>query len=68
MSQQKFMAMALDPSLILKARGMVVDPWQRDFLLSKERQILLNCTRQAGKSTVVEKGESGLERLSSHHP
>jgi phage terminase large subunit-like protein len=43
----------LDPGAILRARGFVVDPWQRDVLLSKERQILVNCCREAGKSTVV---------------
>jgi hypothetical protein len=53
MDTRKFMAMALDPGAILRARGFTVDPWQRDVLLSKERQILLNCCRQAGKSTVV---------------
>ena len=53
MNQQQFMAMALDPSLILKARGMAVDAWQRDFLLSKQQYVLLNCCRQAGKSTAT---------------
>jgi Terminase large subunit, T4likevirus-type, N-terminal len=53
MKQLRFMAMALDPSKILEARNMDVDAWQRDLLLSKERQVLLNCCRQAGKSTVV---------------
>ena len=46
-------AAALDPSLLLKARGIEADPWQRDLLFSKDRQVLLNCCRQAGKSTVV---------------
>jgi hypothetical protein len=46
-------AMALDPSLILKARGMDVDPWQRNLLLSTDKQLLLNCCRQSGKSTTV---------------
>jgi hypothetical protein len=32
---------------------MVPDPWQRDLLLAPDRQILLNCSRQSGKSTVV---------------
>ena len=45
--------MALDPSAILVARGLTPDPWQRDFLFSRDRQILLNCSRQSGKSTVV---------------
>lgn len=46
-------ALALDPSRILAARGMPADPWQREFLLSNDRQVLLCCSRQAGKSTVV---------------
>ncbi len=53
MDPLQLMAMALDPSLILKARGFAVDAWQREVLLSKERQLLLNCSRQAGKSTAV---------------
>src|ERR1700722_17862204 len=32
---------------------MPPDAWQRALLLSPERQILLNCSRQSGKSTVV---------------
>jgi hypothetical protein len=47
------MAMAFAPSLILKARGFDTDPWQRDVLLAQDREILLNCCRQAGKSTVT---------------
>jgi hypothetical protein len=50
---QQMFALALDPSLILEARGIVPDPWQRAFLLYSDRQILLNCSRQSGKSTVV---------------
>ncbi len=45
--------LALDPSAILVARGLAPDPWQRDFLFARNRQILLNCSRQSGKSTVV---------------
>jgi tRNA(Met) C34 N-acetyltransferase TmcA len=33
--------------------GFTVDQWQTDVLLSRDRQLLLNCCRQAGKSTVV---------------
>jgi hypothetical protein len=32
---------------------MTPDAWQRELLLSADRQILLNCSRQSGKSTVV---------------
>jgi hypothetical protein len=53
MDTRQLLAMALDPGAILRARGFAVDRWQADVLLSKERQLLLNCCRQAGKSTVV---------------
>src|SRR5206468_10778213 len=47
------LAAALDPALILRACGIDPDPWQRSLLLSQDRQVLLCCSRQAGKSTVV---------------
>ena len=47
------LALALDPSRILAAQGLTPDSWQRELLLSADRQILLNCSRQSGKSTVV---------------
>jgi Terminase large subunit, T4likevirus-type, N-terminal len=50
---QQALALALDPAVILRARGLTPDPWQRELLLSTDRQVLLNCSRQAGKSTVV---------------
>src|SRR5437764_10226574 len=53
MNLHQALALALDPSLILRARGLAPDPWQRSLLLSSDRQVLLNCSRQAGKSTVV---------------
>ncbi|MFO0929144.1 MAG: phage terminase large subunit [Gemmataceae bacterium] len=46
-------AVALDPSRVLDACGMHADPWQRELLLGGDRQVLLCCSRQAGKSTVV---------------
>lgn len=46
-------ALALDPSRMLIARGIAPDPWQRALLLSGDRQVLLCCSRQSGKSTVV---------------
>ena len=33
--------------------GLTLDPWQRDVLLSAEPRLLLNATRQSGKSTVA---------------
>jgi hypothetical protein len=47
------LALALDPSLLLEGQGLSPDPWQRALLVSTDRQILLNCSRQSGKSTVV---------------
>ncbi|MFN4259779.1 MAG: phage terminase large subunit [Gemmataceae bacterium] len=53
MSRFHPLALALDPSLILRASELTPDPWQRSLLMSSDRQILLNCSRQSGKSTVV---------------
>jgi hypothetical protein len=50
---QQMLALALDPARILQARGIQPDPWQRELLLSVDREILLCCSRQVGKSTVV---------------
>jgi hypothetical protein len=47
------LALALDPTRILAAQGMTPDDWQRDFLLSRARHILLCCSRGAGKSRVT---------------
>jgi hypothetical protein len=41
---RQLLAMALDPGAILRARGFAVDRWQPD-VLSKERQLLINCCR-----------------------
>jgi len=53
MNQAQFFQLLLDPGRILRARGIVPDPWQQRLLLSTERQVLLNCSRQSGKSTTV---------------
>lgn len=47
------MALMLDPSCILTFQGLKPDPWQQQLLLSQQRCMLLNCARQAGKSTTV---------------
>jgi Terminase large subunit, T4likevirus-type, N-terminal len=46
-------ALGLDPALILEAAGMTPDPWQAKILRSRPKQLILNVSRQAGKSTVV---------------
>lgn len=35
-----------------EALGFELDPWQRDFLRSTSKRLILNCSRQSGKSTV----------------
>jgi hypothetical protein len=53
MNMWRTLALALDPSRLLRAQGLAPDPWQRDLLLAGDRQVLLNCSRQSGKSTVA---------------
>ena len=36
-----------------RTAGLTLDPWQRDVLLSLSRRLLLNATRQSGKSTAA---------------
>jgi len=45
--------MALDRVAFAKRLGLVCDPWQRDLLRSTSRRVLLNCSRQSGKSTLA---------------
>ena len=44
---------ALDPVELARAAGLEPDGWQEKFLRSPARRLLLNCARQAGKSTMV---------------
>jgi len=53
MNHFQALALLFDPGSILRARGLVPDPWQQQILLGADRQILLNCSRQSGKSTTV---------------
>jgi len=43
--------MALDPVVMARAAGIEPYEWQARFLRSQSQRILLNCSRQAGKST-----------------
>jgi hypothetical protein len=38
---------------LMRNFGLEPDPWQIDVLVSPHKRLLLNCCRQAGKSTVV---------------
>ncbi|MEI7827693.1 MAG: phage terminase large subunit [Euryarchaeota archaeon] len=42
-----------DPIAFARSLNIEPDPWQRDLLLSTEKHIILNCSRQSGKSTIV---------------
>ena len=47
------LALALDRVAFMRSLGYVPDTWQGDFLNSDAKRIILNCSRQAGKSTVT---------------
>ena len=44
--------LALDRVSFAEELGIVPDTWQRDLLDSSSRRVLLNCSRQSGKSTM----------------
>lgn len=47
------LALALNPIKFAQSLGLDPDPWQRELLLSSEKRIILNCSRQSGKSTIT---------------
>ena len=47
------LAAALDPVVFSRQAGITPDPWQARVLRSKAPRLLLNCSRQSGKSTTV---------------
>jgi hypothetical protein len=53
MNLKQALVLALDPSRILLAQGLSPDPWQRAFLVACDKLVLLNCSRQSGKSTTT---------------
>src|SRR2546423_12838908 len=46
-------SMRIRPEELLAALGLQADPWQQEVLRSRAHQLLLLCSRQAGKSTVA---------------
>jgi hypothetical protein len=46
------MARMLDPVELAAGLGMRCDAWQKDVLRTDDKRILLNCSRQSGKSTI----------------
>jgi hypothetical protein len=47
------LATALDPVLLARRCGLDPDPWQQEVLRSGSPRMLLNASRQSGKSTTV---------------
>lgn len=47
------LALALDPVQMARAAGIEPDPWQARLLRSQAQRMLINCSRQVGKSTTV---------------
>ncbi len=45
--------LAIDPVAFSRAAGIEADAWQRDVLRSTSPRLLLNCSRQSGKSTTT---------------
>src|SRR4028119_1011112 len=45
--------LALDRVAFAKELGIVPDPWQAELLASESKRVLLNCSRQSGKSTMA---------------
>jgi hypothetical protein len=45
--------LALDRSAFARALGLEPDPWQAKLLRSAAPRVLLNCSRQSGKSTIA---------------
>ena len=45
--------LALDRRAFARALGLEPDPWQEELLRSTSDRVLLNCSRQSGKSTMT---------------
>jgi hypothetical protein len=52
-AQDRVLQLGTDPVAFSAALGIEPDPWQAAVLRSSSKRILLNCSRQAGKSTVA---------------
>ncbi len=53
MSIANDLLMAMDPVAFARAAGIEPDDWQADVLRSSASRVLLNCSRQSGKSTIT---------------
>jgi hypothetical protein len=50
---RRAVACAIDPAAFSDAAGIAPDPWQARLLRSAAPRILVNCSRQSGKSTTM---------------
>jgi hypothetical protein len=50
--KHRFERERFDPCLMARRGGITPDHWQADLLRSTAKQLILNCSRQSGKSTV----------------
>jgi hypothetical protein len=53
MTPNSALAARLDAAAMMESLGLPPDEWQRELLHSQAEQLLLLCSRQAGKSTVT---------------
>ena len=51
--QRKAIACMIDPAAFSREAGIEPDPWQAHLLRSATPRILVNCSRQSGKSTTL---------------
>jgi len=47
------LAMRLDPAVMAQQAGIVLDDWQERLVQSQAQRLLVNCSRQSGKSTTT---------------
>lgn len=52
-SVERDLACALDPVRLSRRVGIAPDTWQAELLRCRDPQVLLNCSRQVGKSTTT---------------
>jgi len=53
MTAKQAQAIAVDPAVLMQIAGRTPDAWQARVLRNRYKRLLLNCSRQAGKSTVI---------------
>ena len=52
-NELRALALSISPVQLALTLGISPDPWQKEILLSEEKRVILNCSRQSGKSTIA---------------